>query len=78
MSLIKQGANTKRDEVSIDAIMEIMNRIAIDSDVVVGGDTWYHAMLMFWDPTNREIFFKMSSDNARLSWLKFAKKQNTV
>ncbi|KAJ9556644.1 hypothetical protein OSB04_011258 [Centaurea solstitialis] len=73
-----QGTNTKRDEVSIDEVMEIMNRIAIDSDVVVGGDTWCHAMLMFRDPTTREIFFKMPNDDARLSWLKFAKQRDTV
>ncbi|KAI3719107.1 hypothetical protein L6452_19998 [Arctium lappa] len=46
---------------------------AANSDFEVGGDTWCHAMLMFRDPTSKEIFFKMSSDDARLSWLEFAK-----
>ncbi|KAI3672861.1 hypothetical protein L6452_38961 [Arctium lappa] len=60
-----RGTNTKKDEVSIDEIMDIMNRISANSDFEVGGDTWCHAMLMFRDPTSREIFFKMPSDDAR-------------
>ncbi|KAI3693330.1 hypothetical protein L6452_33165 [Arctium lappa] len=65
MGLINQGTNTKKDEVSIDEIMDIMNRISANSDFEVGGDTWCHAMLMFRDPTSREIFFKMLSDDVR-------------
>ncbi|KAI3729706.1 hypothetical protein L6452_18370 [Arctium lappa] len=76
MGLIKQGTNTKKDEVSIDEIMNIMNRISANSDFEVGGDTWCHVMLMFRDPTSREIFFKTLSDDARLSWLEFAKTRN--
>ena len=68
MGLIKQWTNSKKDEVSIDDIMDIMNRIAAKSDFEIGGNTWRHAML----PTSRETFFKMPSDDARLSWLEFA------
>ncbi|KAI3728651.1 hypothetical protein L6452_17290 [Arctium lappa] len=38
---------------------------AANIDFEVGGDTWCHVMLMFQDPTRREIFFKMPSDDAR-------------
>ncbi|CAH1428643.1 unnamed protein product [Lactuca virosa] len=79
MGLIKKGKDTKKDEVgtSIDEIMDIMNRIvANDDDVEVGGDIWCHAMLMLRDPTNREIFSKMPSDDARWAWLKFAQTRN--
>ncbi|CAI9283596.1 unnamed protein product [Lactuca saligna] len=80
MGLIKKGKDTKKDEVgtSIDEIMDIMNRIVAnnDDDVKVGGDIWCHAMLMLRDPTNREIFSKMPSDDARLAWLKFAQTRN--
>ncbi|KAJ9558138.1 hypothetical protein OSB04_012752 [Centaurea solstitialis] len=78
MDLFKQGTNSKKDEVSIDHIMEIMNRMATMSDFEIGGPTWCHAMLMFRDPTTREIFFKMPSDDARLSWLEFARTRNTI
>ncbi|KAJ9550404.1 hypothetical protein OSB04_014449 [Centaurea solstitialis] len=78
MDLFKQGTNSKNDEVSIDHIMEIMNRMATMSDFEIGGPTWCHAMLMFRDPTTREIFFKMPSDDARLSWLEFARTRNTI
>ncbi|KAJ9546864.1 hypothetical protein OSB04_019407 [Centaurea solstitialis] len=71
MDLFKQGTNSKKDEVSIDHIMEIMNRMATMSAFEIGGATWCHAMLMFRNPTTREIFFKMPSDDARLSWLEF-------
>lgn len=58
--------------------MDIMNRIATNSDFEIGGDIWCHAMVVFRDPISREIFFKMPSDDARLSWLKFVQAHNTI
>ncbi|KAL6548250.1 hypothetical protein OROGR_008671 [Orobanche gracilis] len=78
VGLIKQGPNTKKNDTgaSIDQIMD--NRIATTGNVEVGGDIWCHAMLMFRDAANREIFFKMPGDDARLAWLKFVHQRNTI
>lgn len=56
--------------------MVIMNRIAKNNDVEIGGDIWCHAMHMFRNPTDRDLFYEMPSDDARLAWLKFAHTKN--
>ncbi|CAH1451215.1 unnamed protein product [Lactuca virosa] len=76
-----KSTNTKKDDVGppdIKQIMEIMNRIAANEDFQVSGDVWCHAMLMFRDTSNRDIFFEMPSDDARLAWLKFSHTRNTI
>ena len=58
--------------------MEIMNRIVANDNFEVGGYIWCHVMLMFRDPSNRDILFEMSSDDARLVWMKFTHTRNRI
>lgn len=78
VDLIKQGTNNKKDDIgtSIRMVIDIMNRIAANDDLVVGGEIWCHAMHMFRDRDNRDIFFEQPSDDARLAWLKFSQSRN--
>ena len=78
VDLIKQNRNNKKDDggISIVQAMDIMNRMAANSDVEIGGDIWCRAMQLFRNPTDRDLFYNMPSDDARLAWIKFAETRN--
>ncbi|KAK9056088.1 hypothetical protein SSX86_027176 [Deinandra increscens subsp. villosa] len=80
LSMIGHNANTKKDDIgiTIPQVMDIMNRMVEKGDVRVGEEVWCHALVMFRDPSNREIFFNIPNDDGRLSWLKFAHSKNIV
>ncbi|KAL4567082.1 hypothetical protein LXL04_022654 [Taraxacum kok-saghyz] len=78
VGLINQGRNNKKDDagISIAQAMDIINRMTANSKVEIGGDIWWRAMQLFRNPTDRDLFYNMPSDDARLAWIKFAETRN--